>query len=79
MCNDEIGIVWWDPEHDEIELELCDYDKQILTHLDVIPSPGIFPPPNKHGSGRWPLGRLNSSMNRLYSTSMVVSGRVHYA
>ena len=42
MRNDEIGIVWWGPEHDEIELELCDFDKQILTHLDVIPSPGIF-------------------------------------
>ena len=33
-----------------------------------------YPPSNKHGSGAWPLGRRNSSMNRLYSTSMIVSG-----
>ena len=37
----------------------------------------IYPPSNKHGSGTRPLARLNSSMNRLHSTSMIVSGRVY--
>ena len=36
-----------------------------------------YPPSNKHGSETLPLGRLNSSMNRLYSTSTIVSGRVY--
>ena len=36
----------------------------------------LYTPRSNHGSGTWPLGRLFSSANRWFSTSMIVSGRV---
>ena len=32
---------------------------------------------HNHGSGKWPFWRLNSSSRALFSTSMIVGGRVH--